>query len=99
LWNTKNNFNLKQSISGYLYKTAYYTFIDNYRKHKQETKMLDGLAYKKKMELVYEDIDLKEDRLKKISDAIDELPIKCQEIADTLNISIKTVEAQIAKNR
>lgn len=111
LWNARDNFDLKQSIPGYLFKTAYFTFIDNYRKEKRKSLMLDDLAYKKRLDLVSEDSDIKEKRIESIKNAIEELPPRCKEIfnmskfqgykyseiADLLNISIKTVESQMGK--
>lgn len=111
LWDSRNNLSVKKSIAGYLFKIAHNIFIDKYRKHKKESKMIDALAYKKMLELIDEDVELKENRIAQIKEAIKQLPPKCKEvfemskvqglkyheIADLLTISIKTVEAQMGK--
>jgi len=112
LWNSKHNFDYQQSIVGHLYKTAYYTFIDKYRHDKKERKFLDDLVYKKRMDaLSNEDEEVKQRKIIKLNEAIENLPPKCREIfkmsklqgykykeiARMQNISVKTVEAQMGK--
>lgn len=113
LWEVKSTLNEENSISGYLYKIAYNIFIDGYRKHKQETKMLDTLAYKKMnaQEESEVDEDITSNKIKELTKVIDNLPPRCKEIfkmskiqgykykeiAIELDISIKTVEAQMSK--
>jgi RNA polymerase sigma factor (sigma-70 family) len=94
-----------------LYKSVYNEFIDQYRKQKKvltlEKKYIDALTY------ILEDEDEKSlDRLLKIvKNEIEKLPPKCKqtfllskeegltniEIAEYLNVSIKSVEAHITK--
>jgi len=111
VWTSRGHINLDQSLGGYLYKTAYYTFIDNHRKTQNQYKLLDSLAYKKMTELVIEDDDEKQKKINCIKAAIEKLPAKCKEIflmnkyqgykykeiAEQLNLSIKTVEAQMGR--
>ncbi|MCK0131662.1 RNA polymerase sigma-70 factor [Flavobacteriaceae bacterium F08102] len=112
LWNSKTNFDFHQSILGYLYKTAYFTFIDKYRLDMKERKFLDDHVYKKRLELLNtEDEEMRQKKIDQVSEAIENLPPKCKEIfkmsklqgykykeiANMKNISIKTVEAQMAK--
>ena len=112
LWQARNNINESKSIVPYLYKIAYFTFIDNYRKHKKECELIDKITYEKTMELSSnEDEDLKNFKIKQILKAIDNLPPKCKEvfkmsklqgykyteIAKMLGISIKTVENHMGK--
>jgi RNA polymerase sigma-70 factor (ECF subfamily) len=111
LWNAKNNLEEENSIIGFLYKTAYYTFIDTYRQKKREQSMLDGWLYKRLMLLIKEDSEIRRDKILLIQEAIGKLPPRCKEIfmmskfeqlkyleiAEQLNISVKTVEAQMGK--
>lgn len=111
LWNARENLDENSSISSFLYKTAYNTFIDKYRKKKREQTMLDGWLYKRMMQLVKEDDDIITEKIQLIKDAIEILPPRCKEIfvmskfeqlkyteiANQLNISVKTVEAQMGK--
>lgn len=109
----KNRFKLKENfvVKSYLYKSVYNEFIDQYRKQKivltLEKKYIDALTY------ILEDDDEKSlDRLLKIvKKEIEKLPPKCKqtfllskeegltniEIAEHLDVSIKSVEAHITK--
>lgn len=111
LWNVRESLDEKRSPISFLYKTAYNSFIDKYREKKREQLMLDGWLYKRLMQLVKEDDDVKKEKIKLIQNAIDKLPPKCKaifmlskfeqlkysEIAVHLGISTKTVEAQMGK--
>lgn len=111
LWTVKNTLVEGKSVVGLLYKIAYNIFIDVCRKGKQEYKMLDTLAYKKVLLLADNNEDVKEARIEQMMLAIESLPPRCKEIfkmskmqgikyaeiADTLSISVKTVEAQMGK--
>ncbi|ULC58776.1 RNA polymerase sigma-70 factor [Flaviramulus sp. BrNp1-15] len=99
------------SIKGYLYRSVYNEFIDQYRKQKSvvslEKKYIDALSY------IVE--DEKDNSLIKliaiVKQEIEKLPPKCKqtfllskkegltnmEIAEYLNISVKSVEAHITK--
>ena len=111
VWNSRESFDFKQSIGGYLYRMAYHTFVDDYRKKQLNFKLLDTLVYKKMNELIEEDVEEKSQKIKKIKKAIEELPPRCKEIfimskyqgykyseiSEELGISYKTVENQIGK--
>ncbi|WP_242135556.1 RNA polymerase sigma factor [Aestuariivivens marinum] len=111
LWSNKENLVEGKSVVGLLYKIAHNIFIDNYRRDMQESKMLDDLAYRKVLQLSDNNEDVKEARIEQIMLAIENLPPRCKEIftmskiqgikyaeiAETLSISIKTVEVQMGK--
>ena len=111
LWNAKANIDFEQSVSGYLYKIAYNTYVNNYNHQKKSKQFLDDLAHQKRMEMLTDNEDFKKQKLDSVKKAIENLPPKCQkifkmskiegykyqEIADMLQISIKTVEAQMGK--
>lgn len=103
----KDNFNLKS----YLYRSVYNEFIDQYRKNRAvltlEKKYIDALSY-----IVEEEDEKSIDNLMKVvKQEIEKLPPKCKqtfllskeegltnlEIAEYLNVSIKSVEAHITK--
>lgn len=109
----KNRVKLKEeySIKNYLYKSVYNEFIDEYRKKKAilalEKKYIDALD-----SVILENPETDFEKLKDLVKlAIKELPPKCKqifelskkegltnpEIASYLNLSIKTIEAQITK--
>lgn len=109
----KNRLKLKDDfvIKSYLYKSVYNEFIDQYRKHKEVLK-LDKKYIDALMEVVEEEEDKSLDQLIKIvKKEIENLPPKCKkifllskeegltniEIAEYLNVSIKSVEAHITK--
>lgn len=109
----KNRFKLKEEfvLKSYLYKSVYNEFIDQYRKQKTvltlEKKYIDALTY-----IVEEEDEKSLDGLMKlVKKEIESLPTKCKqtfllskeegltniEIAEHLNVSIKSVEAHITK--
>ena len=111
LWTVRDTLIEGKSVSGFLYKIAYNIFIDDYRKNKKEFKMLDALAYKKVLSLADNGEEVKEARIEQMLLAIESLPPRCKEIfkmskiqgvkyaeiAETLSISVKTVEVQMGK--
>ena len=98
------------SIQSFLYKTAYNKFINRYYEKKAEDKLKEKylLTLNSLIDKTIENEDF-EYHLKQVEKSIHELPKKCKEIftlskkegltnieiADYLQISIKTVEAQI----
>jgi RNA polymerase sigma-70 factor (ECF subfamily) len=98
------------SIKNYLYRSVYNEFIDQYRKNKSvvelEKKYIDGLS-----SIVEEDENSLDRLIILVNQEIENLPPKCKqtfllskkdgltniEIAEYLNVSIKSVEAHITK--
>ncbi|MCK0131324.1 sigma-70 family RNA polymerase sigma factor [Flavobacteriaceae bacterium F08102] len=111
LWNSRDKIDVIKNINSYLYKTAYYTYIDKYRKEKKELSTLDSWKYKRLIEAIEEDDEINKKRIKKLKLAIEKLPARCKEvfilckyenltykqIANRLEISPKTVQAQMGK--
>lgn len=112
LWNKRETLRADGSLNAYLYKVTYNNFIDNYRKTKRLDEELDNIRLASLAELLDDDHEeIFSQRLKKVKDAIEQLPTRCkeiflmnkekgmryQQIADELNISVKTVENQIGK--
>ncbi|MCL6218029.1 RNA polymerase sigma factor [Zunongwangia pacifica] len=109
LWEKKDTLNLNTSIKSYTYSTAYNLFIDNYRKKKKQQTYLDQLKNETITNLLEEPDDLLEHKLTLVAKAVEALPERCRliftmhkkqgyshkEIAKKLQISTKTVEAQL----
>lgn len=110
VWKRRHNLKTEFLLKSYLYKSVYNEFIDHYRKQKKvltlEKKHLDALSD------FVENKDDDMDRLMSIvRREIKKLPPKCRktfllskeegltniEIADYLNISVKSVEAHMTK--
>ncbi|WP_310994024.1 RNA polymerase sigma factor [Aequorivita marina] len=107
-WNKREEIEVHTSVKSYLYKMGYHSFLKTIRKKNKRSSLLEELKYKAlEQEEQQPENQLHEatERLKKI---IKTLPPRCrevlqlkmqgykyQEIADHLNISIKTVEAQM----
>lgn len=111
LWDKKERLSFSGSLQAYLYGAVYHECLNYLRHEKVKIKHQQHVVYTMgnngvengNMEL----LDLRE----KLADALNELPEKCrtifqlsrfeelkyQEIADRLQISIKTVEAQMGK--
>ncbi|MCL6296374.1 RNA polymerase sigma factor [Jejuia spongiicola] len=111
VWQQRNKFKNDFVIQSFLYKLVYNEFIDQYRKMKStmaiEKKYIDALDF------ILEEDDKTgiEKLITLVKKEIENLPPKCKrtfllskqegltniEIAEYLNVSIKTVEAQITK--
>ena len=110
-WKTRNKLNPEFSIQSFLYKSVYNEFINTYQQNK--AMMLLQQKYVESLQQVVETTDDSsiERMLAIINKEIQNLPPKCQqvfilskkegltniEIAEHLDVSIKTVEAQISK--
>ncbi|MCM4166077.1 ECF RNA polymerase sigma factor SigW [Arenibacter antarcticus] len=112
-WEKRKKLEIHSSLQNFLYKSVYNEFINQYKRKKSsmvlEQKYFNSLE---KAVLLQEDHDFENDSInKKISMEIQRLPPKCQqvfilskkegltniEISEYLNVSLKTVEAQITK--
>lgn len=110
-WKSRKKLNTQFSIQSFLYKSVYNEFINSYQKNKAimllQHKYLESLA-----EVVEStDDNTIAQMITLVNNEIQNLPPKCQkvfvlskkegltniEISEHLNISIKTVEAQITK--
>ncbi|OYX86400.1 MAG: RNA polymerase sigma-70 factor [Flavobacteriales bacterium 32-34-25] len=110
-WKSRNKLNPEFSIQSFLYKSVYNEFINTYQQNK--AMMLLQQKYIESIQNVVETTDDSsiERMLAIINKEIQNLPPKCQqvfilskkegltniEIAEHLDVSIKTVEAQISK--
>lgn len=110
-WNSRHKLNPEFSIQSFLYKSVYNEFINSYQQNK--AMMLLQQKYVESLQHVVETTDESsiERMLAIINKEIQNLPNKCQqvfilskkegltniEIAEHLDVSIKTVEAQISK--
>ena len=107
-WNKREEIEVHTSVKSYLFKMGYHSFLKTIRQKNKHTNLLEELKYKaieEEEQRPENDLQAATERLKKI---IETLPPRCQqvltlkmqglkyqEIADKLNISIKTVEAQM----
>ncbi|MBD0776162.1 RNA polymerase sigma-70 factor [Maribacter sp. ANRC-HE7] len=110
-WKSRKKLNPQFSIRSFLYKCVYNEFLNNYQKNKAV--LLLNKKYIEYAHETVEDIDegILNKIMDIVNKEIQKLPPKCQrvfilskkegltnnEIADYLDISIKTVEAQITK--
>ncbi|MGB5818858.1 MAG: RNA polymerase sigma-70 factor [Saonia sp.] len=110
-WQFRKKLNSKFSLQSFLYKSVYNEFINTYKKNKAVT--LLEQKYLEALSETVEEIDEKRIHkvIALVSSEIKKLPPKCQkvfvlskregltnkEISEHLNISVKTVEAQITK--
>lgn len=111
IWVNRKSLSIKTSLKSYLYKTAYTTLMQNYRELKRKNNMLSKYYYMATIQAIETDQDLKNKRLKKLEKCISELPERCRavfyekkiiglkytEVAENLDISIKTVEGHVSR--
>jgi RNA polymerase sigma-70 factor (ECF subfamily) len=110
IWKKGLDLNINISLKGYLYKSIYNHFIDLQRKTKKETSKLERLRQEALLDFVELSIEEIESIYKQIDIEIEKLPKQCREvfllgkkeglkyreIADKLNISVKTVERHMS---
>ncbi|MEW7278333.1 RNA polymerase sigma-70 factor [Aquimarina sp. 2201CG1-2-11] len=111
IWKNKENLKINSSIRNYLYKSCYNELIDSYKKNKKELNYIE-LTRKNALDfIVEEDTDIINSRLIRVKSEIEKLPKKCKEafilnklrglkykeVAEYLDISVKTVEIHISK--
>lgn len=110
-WEQRKKLHIKSSLQNYLFKSVYNEFINQYKKNRStmilEQKYFEGLE---RAVTVQEDSPA-EKVIARITKEIQNLPPKCKqvfllsrkegltnlEISEYLNVSIKTVEAQLTK--
>ncbi len=112
LWHRRKVLFIKTSLNAYLYKNAYHNFTDYYKKKKREKSLVTTLQIEAIQELEMENESVySSEKLKLLLEIIDRLPEKRKEIfilhklrnyhhkeiAEMLNISVRTVENQISR--
>lgn len=111
IWKNRHKIEITSSIKSYLYKAAYYSFINDYKKDKRKESLSEKMQKTAILELIDTDEEYTQQRLQSITKIIEQLPKKrkeifilskneglsYEEIASHLEISIKTVESQICK--
>jgi len=110
IWGKGSTINIHSSLKGYLLKSIYYHFIDTQRRIIKETNQLNLLKQEALLEFSEISSEDLENLYLAIDVEIDNLPAQCKEvfllgkkeglkykeIADKLNISIKTVERHMS---
>ncbi len=111
IWNNRRNINTKQSLKSYLYRIAHNQFIDEYRKNKVRLNYIDEVKKTALDYFIENNDEVITYKKEKLIKEIENLPPKCKEVfllnkknglkykevAEELNISIKTVEIHISK--
>jgi RNA polymerase sigma-70 factor (ECF subfamily) len=109
LWQKKNSLDIINSGKSYLYTSVYHLSLNAIRDKNVKEKKIEHLSKKSESEF-QNPLEISESR-KRINTAIEELPARCKEvfiksrfdgkkyteIAVDMNISVKTVEAQMGK--
>ncbi|MCH2193609.1 RNA polymerase sigma-70 factor [Kordia sp.] len=112
LWENRKRIEVTTSIKNYLFKACHNQFLQHVRKEKTKSDFLDSLRWNVLYETYStENDEAYQTKLNHLNTLINQLPPRCKEvfikakferkkykeIADDLNISIKTVEAQMSK--
>ncbi|WP_067149509.1 RNA polymerase sigma factor [Pseudotamlana agarivorans] len=109
-WNNKSKLDTIRSPKNYLYSIAYNRFIDTIHTEKRQSNLLDQIYERALRDKIEEDTEQLDERVKRMKAIIESLPPKCKtilemnkvkgikyrEIAEIMDISIKTVEAQMS---
>jgi len=113
IWENRDEIDPEDCLKAYLFKIAHNLSINRLRRKKVELKYTEvlKLVYIEQQEDSVHESLLSRELEEHIALSIEKLPVKCRrvfelsrieglkyrEIADTLNISVKTVEAQMSK--
>lgn len=111
LWKNRSEIEISVSIKSYLYKASYYSFINEYKKDKRKESLSEKNQKTAILELIESDEEHIQEKLRYIAQLIEQLPPKrknifilskiegltYEEIASHLEISVKTIEAQMGK--
>ncbi len=111
LWKNRSTIESQKSVKAYLYKIAYHNFVNEFRKSKERNDFLNEVKsdtlvswieendgnLKKKEALILEEIQKLPPKCKEVFLLSKKHGLKYREIAEELNISIKTVEIHISK--
>ncbi|WP_255421924.1 RNA polymerase sigma factor [Aquimarina aggregata] len=111
VWKNKEKLNINTSVKNYLYKSCYNELIDSYKKNKKELSYIERIKKETLDFFVEEDSNYIKNRIRLVNIEIEKLPPKCKEIfilnkiqgfkyreiAEQLDISIKTVETHMSK--
>ncbi|WP_343329285.1 RNA polymerase sigma-70 factor [Polaribacter staleyi] len=109
LWTNRKKIDANKSIKSYLYRITHNSYIDAYRKQKHKETFFDEIKERALRDRVNDDDEIIEQRIAKLKTVIESLPDKCKEIlqmnkfqglkhkeiADLLDISVKTVESHM----
>lgn len=110
IWEKGSSLSINTTVKGYLIKSVYNHFIDTQRKLKKESNKLQQLKQEVCLEFIDLSSEETENIYRLIDIEVNNLPKQCKEvfllgkkeglkykeIADTLNISIKTVERHMS---
>lgn len=109
IWTKRDSLKITKSPKSYLYSVVYNSYVDYYRKMKRRDVFFDDLREEALRNTIEEDNEVLEKKILKLKSIVDALPSKCKEIlelnklnglkyreiAKKLDISQKTVEAQM----
>ncbi|MDC6366800.1 MULTISPECIES: RNA polymerase sigma factor [Flavobacteriaceae] len=109
IWSKREGIEIRTSFKSYLYRAAYNDFLNRVEKRKTYDKFIEEFKFKVAMEQFQEDKDVLEKKIALLNSTVEKLPEKCREIlilskwdkmkhkeiAEKLNISTKTIEAQL----
>ena len=110
-WTKRKKLVIKERIKGYLFKMAYNIYRDQQKQKTRELQIIKEIQYRATLEFIENNQSDTEQKIALLNQEIDKLPKKCktvfllgkkeglkyQEIADRLNLSIKTVEVHMSK--
>lgn len=111
IWENRQKIKPEKSVKNYIFKIAYHQFIDNYRKNKKHLNYIEEVKQTSFNHFIEEDDEYIQSKNAILLHEIQNLPPKCKEvfllnkqrglkykeIAEELNISIRTVENHVSK--
>lgn len=110
-WEKNQKINISHSIKAYLFRAVHNTALNSLKKRKNEERFPEGMEISEEPNFDFSIIDDNEILKEKIYQAIEELPVQCKkifilnkieelkykEVAEKLDISVRTVETQVRR--
>lgn len=111
LWYKRHQLTIQVSLKSYVYRMAYNKLMDSFREQQKRDSLLSEYYHTALMRAANLDEEYKISQLKVLKQCIEKLPTRCsevfrmnkfenkkyQQVADELELSIKTVEGHISK--
>lgn len=111
LWRKRKNINIQTSLNSYLYRMAYNKLMDVYRASERTDSFLNEYYHTAVLRAEKKKEDEESERKQKLRECLQTLPKRCkevftkskftgvsnQELADELEVSIKTIEKHITQ--
>lgn len=111
LWAKREQLDIRTSLKSYLYRSAHNKLMDTFREQNKNRSLLSEYYHTSLIRAIDLDEDYKAQQMENLKNCMDKLPVRCrkvftankitgkkyQQVANELNLSLKTVEGHITR--